>query len=71
MIVGGVGLISGNMTRCFMTHGTIIQFIRVDGCTFIIIIIIIIIHEGVSFTTLRRQQTASNSSSLQLKTKAL
>jgi hypothetical protein len=36
-----VSLQSGNITGCFMTHGTIKQFVRGDGYAHIIIIITI------------------------------
>ena len=51
-----------------MTHGKNIYSVDVDGRIFIIIIIVIIINEVV-FNTLRRQQPAPKSSSLQLTTK--
>ena len=57
--MGRVGLYPGNITWCFMTHGTIIQIVHGDGGIFIIIIIIIIIHETVLFNTLLRHWTAS------------
>jgi hypothetical protein len=42
----GGGLRSGNITRCFMTHRTIIQSVDGDGRTFITILEVVLFYTG-------------------------